>query len=93
MHTLEDDLPSDLKRLDNTKSQAQSLLLLQLAQQRAQQNAASQKLKYTVSTSSQTGEHSYMTSKRARSERIAELDRQMNEDHGIFLLPLPLCHF
>ena len=80
LQILTDDLPNDIKHLEQTK---QREISLKIQQQSHQAQPPAQQVKYTLSCTTQTERMSPKASKRLRSERSAELQRQMNKDFGM----------
>jgi hypothetical protein len=88
LQALSDELPGDINKLEQTKSHA----LLQQQQQQAQL-AMQQKRIYSLSTGSQTDGCRPKISKRVRTEKVMEIERQMNEDFSTHFLIHFLCNF
>lgn len=85
LQALTDELPNDIKNLEQTKLQHQLTTQAQTQQRNAAQaRTQTQKIaKYTLSTSTQTESRCPKAAKRARSERAAVLQKQMNVDFGM----------
>eukprot|EP00026_Physarum_polycephalum_P000980 Phypoly_transcript_00981.p1 GENE.Phypoly_transcript_00981~~Phypoly_transcript_00981.p1 ORF type:complete len:1215 (+),score=308.92 Phypoly_transcript_00981:23-3646(+) len=90
LQVLTDELPSDVKKLEQTKQQQ---MALQIQTPRAQAPSAQQPKIYTLSSSAQTERLSAKSSKRARSDRTADLQRQMNQDFALLQLMRQTQHW